>query len=429
MITQLGTFCGALVFALALAGAVARADNSADACRMAPTRACVLEIARATASAVPQIYTRANILLAIAALEQRSGLSKQSDATFAVASDAIKQIPPDSELGTPPPALVAVYAARGDMAKAIDLARSFDKPLPRVAGLASVAAAMQRQGHIEDAKTFYAEAVDVAEASPVERRSQLLMLAARSEANVGSPDAPATFDLAITAAKLSGAAVGPLAIVGQRIRSGEFERAFLDIDDLPDNSHDFLLRTLVTAQAEAGKIDDAMSTATSISSDPDRVIAYGNLAAADFRSGRAMAGVQMLAKLQEIADGETVPTLKAEASAVAAGAEALGGMTARSKAHFDDALRALVAEDVPALRDSLAENIARALMRANQPQEALDTLHVISEARSQSYVLSDIVTELTAAGRFGEAFVVLAAIPTDELRVNAMLEYVDKLPK
>jgi hypothetical protein len=255
------------------------------------------------------------------------------------------------------------------------------------------------------------------------------MQVARAQARVGSSDASTSFDLAVAASKVNGAAMPTGPIIAQRIKAGEFDRAILDINDLPKEARDLLLNWLVAAQANAGRIEDATASASSISSAIDRIIAMTDIAVADFRSDHAFAGAQLLAEAQRIASQETTPAIFAEAAAAMAGAEAVGRMETRSKAHLAEARARLETETFDAFKRAIAVNMVRALARAGQMQEAMDMLRGRLDPRSQTVVLSEVAADRLAAKQNGEAFAALVAIPVDEARGAALLEFAEKLPK
>ena len=419
---------GGSAFALALliAAAPAFADASAD-CRKAPTRACVLEAAEAAVEPSVPPFLRASLFGAIAAAEQRAGLSERAAATLARAIEAEKQIPADFEAGSFAPGILSARAEMGDIASALDRARGLDKPLARAFALAGVAAALQRQGRADEAKAVFAQAVEAAEAAPIDRREFLLISVARAEARVGSLDAPETFDRAMAAAKAAGKGGGAANVIDVRIRVGEYARAYVDIGDLPQDSRDRSLLALVTAQAAAGEIADAAAVAPSISDDSERITAYANLAVAEFRAGQTFASAQMLVKAQSLAEAQTIPAEKGEAAAAMAGAEAVGGMTSRAKAHIAEASAALEAETAVGFRWALTKALSLALARSGETQEAIDLVRTRADAWSQPGMLYDIAADLTAAKRPDEAFAALAAIPNADMRGGMLLEFAEKL--
>ncbi len=288
---------------------------------------------------------------------------------------------------------------------------------------------MQRQGRAEEAKTWFGQAVEAAQSAPADQRAFLISLVARGQADVGSPDAAATYDLAVSAAKATGSGGAMTSVIGQRIRSGQFDRAFVDINDLPATSQDYLLVRLVKGLANAGRIDDALTIAPSISTDFYRVDVYTHLAIADFLAGRAMAAAELLVKAQAIAASASVPSTKSEALASAAGAEAIGGMTLRENAHFEEARKALEAETVESFKWALATKLTRSFLQAGRTQEALDVLRAKLDAKSQSSALAEIAEDLIGEKLYPAAFAAIAGMPDDPRRVGTMLEFADKLPK
>lgn len=123
MVGKILFLSGAFVVALAAVAPVVRAGATDDACRKAPTRACVLDAAVGAADSLPQPYARANALAVTAAAEQRAGFAERAAATMARAAEAAKLIPADFEFGSKLPGLAAMCAEMGDAAAAIELAR------------------------------------------------------------------------------------------------------------------------------------------------------------------------------------------------------------------------------------------------------------------------------------------------------------------
>src|ERR1700744_5032569 len=88
----------------------ALADPSADACRKAASRICILEAAERAADKIQQPFWRADTLARVAAAERRSGLDEAAAATLARADNVAKQIPADSKEGAQAPGFAAARA-------------------------------------------------------------------------------------------------------------------------------------------------------------------------------------------------------------------------------------------------------------------------------------------------------------------------------
>lgn len=403
------------------------ADASADACRKAPTRACVLDAAEKAADKIQQPFWRADILARIAAAERRSGLDEAAASTLASATEAAKQIPADSKDGTHAPGFVAAQAEMGDWTGALDYARGLEKPFPKTSALATLALAEQRHNREGDAKAHFAQAIETANGAELAQRPFLLTLVARAQAKAGAADAATTFDLAIEADRARGKGL-PGAIIFQRIRAGELDRALVDIMDLGANDRDFSLGQLVSALARAGRVDQGAEVASAIGDHSRAVEAWTDLAIADFRASRSFEGAQKLVKAAEIGKEEATASGKIDAIAEIAGAEAAGGMTERAKGHFAEARAALAAETDDTFRGSLAVKLALALARAGDVDGALVTLRPIGGGPPDPY-LGQMADDLEAAHRPGEAFAVLSALTVDATRAGLLVELAERQPK
>lgn len=413
--------------ALIASGASGQAESNADACRKAVTRACVLEASEAAADAIPTPFGRATALANVAAYQRRAGLEAAAAKSLARAEDAAKQIPADSRDGALPPSFAAAKAENGDWAGALAFAQSIEKPNGKVFALAALALAEQRHGREADAKTHFAQAIAAAGAVEAAQRAYALTLIARAQAKAGSNDAAATFDLALAADKALGK--GPAtAIVYQRIRAGEFDRALVDIADISTSAKGILLRQLVGALARAGKISEGATVAAAIDDHTRAVEALIDLAVANFRAGHNFEGAKQLVSAEELGDAETVPASKMQARANIAGAEAVGGMADRAKGHLDEVRAAIAAETTPIFKQTLTEALAVALARAQGADPALEALRAI-DPKSQPTQMSWIADDFEAAHRPGEAFAMLNALPSPELRASQLLDLADRLPK
>ena len=325
------------------------------------------------------------------------------------------------------PGFAAARAEMGDWAGALDYARGLEIPFQRTLALAAVALAEQRHNREEDAKAHFALAIVAARGVEAALRSTALMVVARAQAKAGSADAATTFDLAIEADKARGKGP-PSVIIFQRIRSGEFDRALLDIMDLGVDDRDFLLRDLASALARAGRVDQGAAVASAIGDHSHAVEAWTDLATADFRAGRGFEGAQMLVKAAAIGEEEATASGKIDAKTDIAGAEAAGGMTERAKGHIAEARAALAAETNDSFRGSLAVKLAFALARAGDLDGALGVLRPIGAIPPDPYLL-EIADDLEAAHRPGEAFAALNAISADLMRAMLLVELADRQPK
>ena len=410
-------------------GASAFADDAAESCRKAPTRACVLEAAAAAADKVGKPFLKANLLALVARDQHYYGLPDASAATLARAVEAAKSIPADNDMGTSVPAITAVRAEMGDLPAALELARGIENPVARVYALAGVGIAQQRQGKADDAKATFALAIQTADATPADRRAFLIAQVANGEARVGLPEAVATFDRAFAATNAKVSAAPASYVIGQRIKAGDYARAFIEISDLDETWRNILLTSLVTAAANSGDIDTATAVQPSISGASDAARVMATLAVANFRSGHAMPAAQWIVKAQAAADRETVAAVKAEEEADIAGAEVVAGMAARAKAHLDEASIAL---DAPAtdkiFRPGIARAWARAAARGGDTKTAVDLLRSHVEGPGVTTDFIDIAADLGAARQWGAAFEVLQAIPFDDQRAGALIEFAAKLP-
>ncbi len=308
-----------LLLGAALMTSGAHADGAADTCQKAPMRACVLEVASANADKIAIPYVKASVLAVIARDQQRFGLIDAGRATLQRAEEAQEAIPEDFPQGNIVGAIAGAMAEMGDTAAAVEVAKNTKTPFARAFAYGGIGMALQRKGKADEAKANFALAVEAAQAAPSETRDFLLSQVAYGEARTGSPDAPATFDLAFAAAKARGKG-GETQVINQRIRSGDFARAFIDINDAPETSRAFVMRLLVKSEAEAGALDDAAAAASAISDESDAARAAVDVAVANFRAGHAMAGAQWLVRAQQIAANASVPATKAEATADIAGA-------------------------------------------------------------------------------------------------------------
>jgi hypothetical protein len=352
-------------------------------------------------------------------------MDEAAASTLKRAEEAMSQIPADFKEGTSPPAFAAARAEMGDWTGAAEYAKGLEKPFARTSAFSALALAEQRHGRDADAKSHFALAIEAANAEEVARRSVMLSIVARAQARAGLPDAAETFDLAIAADKLTGKGP-PRAIVYQRIRAGEFDRAYVDISDFPADDRDRYLQQLVNGLARAGRIDQGAAIAATIGNDDRDVEAWTDLATADFRAGRSFEGAQKLVKAAAIGKAESVEASRVEATARVAGAEAVGGMTERAKAHFAEVRAALAAEADNTFKESISGALALALARAGETDAALDALGAV-EARFRAAPLVNMAEDLEAAHRPGEAYAVLEALP-DDIRAFQLLELAERLP-
>ena len=128
----------------------ASADPATNACRAAPSRACVFETAIAVAASLREPATRANLIAQIAAMQQQVGLTDAASAAFTRAVAEAKSVT-GAQSDLPLIGLAAARAEMGDSAAALDNAHAGKASGTRAFALTGVAAALARLGRVDEA--------------------------------------------------------------------------------------------------------------------------------------------------------------------------------------------------------------------------------------------------------------------------------------
>ena len=400
----------------------ASANPATNACRAAPTRACVFETAIAVAAGLKEPAARANLIAQIAAMQQQSGLSDAASAAFARAVEEAKGVS-GAKADLPIIGLAAARAEMGDTAAALDNAHAGRAQGARAFALTGVAAALERRGRADEAAPIFNEALEAARAASSYERPFALIHLALAQAKAGSDGASATFDLAFEAAKESRFEVNLVAVATERIRAGEFVQAFTEIGELPQSLQSIPLQTLAGVEATSGRIDEAAQVARSISDNAGRAAALATVAVAAARAKRAAEAEELIVDAHTAAEAETVPSAKATALAHVAGAEAVSGFAPAAETDLNSARAAVAGEAQLFARESINSAISLALARAGRTSEAIVLASSASSPASRYLALRAIADDRAAAQDDAAAFAALVAEPADARQVLNLADF------
>ena len=346
--------------------------------------------------------------------------------TLARTIEATKAIP-EPQSDRPRASIAIAHAEAGDFASALAEARSIKTVESRIFALNGVGAALQRAGRTDDAASSFEQAIGDAQSLAGAKQINQLVLIARSQASVGSPNATVTYDLALKTAKAQNSILFPTVIASLRANSGEIVEALRDALSIEESDKSIALAAIVNAQLKAGRIADASELASGIDYDEERLHALVAVAVAQARTGKVKEATDSIMQAQSVA-ASIRPERRAVARAEIAGAQAAAGLAMDSAAGVDEAREALAKQTQPSDRDPISAAIALALARSGQIPKAIELALTLSSEINRSSSLEDIADDEAAAKSYGDALRALLSIPIDDRRTNSMIELAAKAP-